>query len=399
MGRIEVAGRSVRLGYCTNVHPGETLERIAEDLVRHAVPLKARAFADRPMGIGLWLAAAPAAELARDAKRRAEFNAFLRAHGLFVFTLNAFPFGRFHGARVKERVFTPSWAEDARLAYTLDCATVLADFLGDGESGSISTVPIGMRAAGFRDEDRVRARENLLAAARGIAAITARTGRRIVLAIEPEPDAVLSTIESAVDFVADELHPTLDAAARASVGVCLDACHEAVLDQDLTRSLESIAQRGVPLGKVQVTAALEVERPAENAPGIARLASFAEERYLHQAAWRTSDGALAIAHDLPNFLVGRESWRDAAAVRAHFHVPVFASPGGGLSTTRASLAAFLPRALASGLADQFEVETYTFDVIPAAERAAMGCDSLDAALAKEIEWTRAALSAQPPAAS
>ncbi len=399
MARIDAGGRKVRLTYCTNVHPGETLAEVRAQLDRHAVPLRARAFPDREMGIGLWLAAPATAELARDRGRIAEFAEFLRARGLFVFTLNAFPIGGFHAARVKERVFVPSWADPARLAYTLDCATVLAALLDDGGAGSISTVPLGMTAAGFGAADRVLAIENLSRAAERIARIAGETGRSIVLALEPEPGAVLDTIASAVDFVAGELHPSLDAPARRAIGVCLDACHEAVMDQDPAAALAKIAARGVPLGKVQVTAALAVERPGENARGIARLAAFAEERYLHQVAWRDGRAQLHVARDLSDFLAERPNWRDAAAVRAHFHVPVFAVPGGGLATTRDALAAFLPLAVASGLTDQFEVETYTFDVIPSAERAALGAATLADALAHELEWTRSALSGQPPAAT
>jgi hypothetical protein len=81
----------------------------------------------------------------------------------------------------------------------------------------------------------------------------------------------------------------------------------------------------------------------------------------------------------------------------HFHVPVFADPGSGLSTTRREterlLAAIVDRAQGRDEVPHLEVETYTFDVIPPEERRALGAETLDGALARELQWVLGKLGA------
>lgn len=382
------------LTYCTNVHPGESVAEIRAALERFSVPLKAELFADRPLGLGLWLSRTAADELCASAEVLEGFRRFLDRHGLFVFTLNAFPYGGFHGSRVKEEVFRPSWADPRRLRYTIDCAGILAELLPEGMDGSISSVPLGHSLAGFTAEDRRRSVDQLGRAAEELFSIEARTGHRIVLGLEPEPAAELATIEDALAFLCDEF--LVDERRRRHVGICLDACHEAVQFRDPSRALEQIGAAGVALAKIQVTAALEVVSSGEDPAWPARLRSFDEGRYFHQVVMRDQAGELTEFSDLEPFFqeaVDARGFRDQAVARVHFHVPVHAALDGALRTTGASLAPFLKSAVASGLTDQFEVETYTFDVIPEAERAAMDAGELQSQLARELRWTLAALRA------
>ncbi len=71
----------------------------------------------------------------------------------------------------------------------------------------------------------------------------------------------------------------------------------------------------------------------------------------------------------------------------HFHVPLHAEPRPPLSTTRDVLLTSL-RALVGGdtaRTHHLEVETYTWDVLPAGHRAERG---LAAGIAAELAWTR-----------
>lgn len=383
----------MRLAYCTNVHPGETVAAVRESLDSVTTEVKAAVSPDAPLGVGLWLAHDVARALATDGLARDEFRRFLVARGLHAFTLNAFPYGGFHRARVKEQVFRPSWAEPARAEYTIQCAEVLAALLEDGEEGSISTVPLGMVAAGFTAPDRGAAVAALRATADRLLRIADGTGRRIVLSLEPEPCAALDTIAAATRFLDAEVFAGDADPRRAVLGVCIDACHEAVLFQDPAATVAACVDTGVRVGKVQVTSALQVERPALHADAIARLRSFDEGRYFHQASSRLSDGSVEVASDLEPFFIGRALDPSVEVARVHFHVPVFAAPTGALRTTRDELAALLGAVRDAALTDQFEVETYTFEVVPEAERAALGASSLAGAIARELEWTRAALSA------
>ncbi len=381
----------MKLGYCTNVHPGETVAAVRETLDSVTVDVKAAFSPDAPLGVGLWLAHDVARELASAVEARTDFRRFLDERGLAAFTLNAFPYGGFHVDRVKERVFRPSWAEASRAAYTDDCATVLAALLDEGEVGSISTVPLGMAAAGFGAGDREAATAALRATADRLLALADASGRRIVLALEPEPRAALQTVGEAARYLDREVFDGDGDPRRDVVGVCVDACHEAVLFQSPAETVAACADAGVRVAKVQVSSALELRRPADHPDAVERLRGFDEGRYFHQAAVRRTDGSIEVVPDLPEFLAGAAADPAVEVARVHFHVPVFAAPDGPLGTTRDALEELLAAVRAAEATDRFEVETYTFGVVPEAERAALGASSLAGALARELEWTRGVL--------
>ncbi len=393
MTRIDRAGRELLLTYCTNVHPGETVDAIERSIDRVTVPVRAAVASGRPFGLGLWFASTVVDELTRDAAAFDRFHRFLAERDLFAFTLNAFPYGGFHDARVKEKVFLPSWSDPSRGEYTIGCARLLARLLPAGTEGSISTVPLGHRAAGFAARDRAAAGIALAKVATELDRIEEESGRSIVLGLEPEPTAELGTIDAAVDYLANELYPAGGDAVRRRIGLCLDACHEAVTFQDPAATIARIGAAGVPVAKFQVTSAIEAEDPLARPDALDALRAFDEGRYLHQVGVRFDDGRVELFSDLDPFFVALGAGRlaGAATVRVHFHVPVFAAPSSGVGTTRGDLERLLALALESAATRQFEVETYTFDVIPAGERERLGASGLEHALARELEWASAAL--------
>src|SRR5690606_40700204 len=107
---------------------------------------------------------------------RAWLRAVLDERGLQVHTLNAFPYGGFHADVVKLDVYTPTWAQPARLAYTLECAEVLADLLPDGVAGSISTLPLAWREPWSPAEDEAATRA-FAALGAGLRDLRERTGK------------------------------------------------------------------------------------------------------------------------------------------------------------------------------------------------------------------------------
>jgi sugar phosphate isomerase/epimerase len=341
-------GRTIELGYCFNVLPGESVEALCEQARRIQGPVRRRLGVAR-MGVGLWIARAAADELCRSVEARGSLRRALRDEGLYCYTLNGFPYGGFHAPRVKERVFEPSWAQAARVDYTIDLATILADFLPDDVSvGSISTVPLG--AAGT---DRGAAREGIQRAADAMATL----GRRIELAIEPEPGAAFERVD-----VLDAWLEDMDD----RVGICLDTCHAAVVGETVTGPRARIV-------KVQISSAL-VADPVD----AQTLHEFDEPRYLHQV--RSSRGG---AMDIPEALASMDQ---SVPWRIHFHVPVHRDTISGLGTTRASIAPTLAAVLAiPGPAPHLEVETYTWGVLPTKE------DDLVEGIACELEWTLAVL--------
>ncbi|MFH0945343.1 MAG: metabolite traffic protein EboE, partial [Planctomycetota bacterium] len=382
-------GDEILLTYCSNVHPGETLEQIQQNIEQTTVAVKKRLFTDQQMGLGLWLPRGALDEL-RGEKAMSAFRTFLERHGMYVFTLNAFPYSGFHGPRVKEAVFRPSWAEQSRLEYTRLSGEVLADLLPAGVTGSISTVPLGHRAAGFRPQHEEAAAVNLRRLAVEFRRIEERTGRALVLGLEPEPTAALDTVRSAVEFLEGSVFQGRDDPSRRQLGICFDACHEAVLYQDLTESLDQARRAGVRIAKIQVTSALELVNPGAQRAALDRLRSFDEGRYYHQVVTKGADGSTRVFQDLDRFFQRwecRDIGGDPSSLRTHFHVPVFAGSLDGLGTTQGELERFLRHAVAAGVTSHYEVETYTFGVIPEAERSRLGADDLAQALTRELEWT------------
>src|SRR5438132_10004155 len=91
------------LSYCTNVHPGRSLVEVEQGLDRYTAAVRENYGA--PLAAGLWLAAPVVRELVADRQTLSSFCEGLSRRGLSCHTLNAFPYGDFHGRRVKENVY------------------------------------------------------------------------------------------------------------------------------------------------------------------------------------------------------------------------------------------------------------------------------------------------------
>ena len=96
----------IHLGYCTNIHRGETWEETWRGLRDYTLKVKDRVADGKPYGIGLRLSEQAARMLAEPCQM-AEFQEWLEWKNCYVFTINGFPYGSFHGTRVKEKVFQP----------------------------------------------------------------------------------------------------------------------------------------------------------------------------------------------------------------------------------------------------------------------------------------------------
>ncbi|HEX6021960.1 MAG TPA: metabolite traffic protein EboE [Solirubrobacter sp.] len=358
-------GSLLHLAYCSNVHPADDLDGVAAQLERYAARVRSRL--DVPvLGVGLWVAA-PA--LNSGAAER--LSSHLDRLGLEVVTLNGFPYRAFHAPVVKRDVYWPHWAQDARRAYTLGLAELLAVLLPAGiEEGSISTLPLGWRE-GWDDEAQSAALRALADLASDLEALQARSGKRIRIALEPEPGCTVETIAQACDALAG-LAPEW-------IGVCLDACHLAVQFETASDAVERLRASGVPIVKTQVSSALRVPEPS-SAEGRELLARFDEPRFLHQVRECVNahvEGVDDLPQALAGGLPGEREWR------VHFHVPVNSAE----HTTQAELTDTLA-ALAGGpapLTRHYEVETYTWSVM---RDAPTDDEGLIAGLAGELEWTR-----------
>ncbi len=387
-------GRAVRLAYCLNLHPAEDLAGFLRGVREITLPLARRLNAARlcgGFGIGPWLPASLARALAADEGKRelARLVDFLVESGLDPFTFNAFPYGGFHRAGLKESVFRPTWMEPERLEYTLAVARIglaVRAARGDEEDGHLS---ISTHAGAFGTWIREEAELDLCAAnlarcAVELARLADETGTRVVLAIEPEPRSV------AGDTVAlARLFERILAGTRAEahgpllrhLGVCLDTCHAAVEFEEPEAALKNATAHGNALGKLQFSSALALRDPDGDEAGRALFFGMDEPVYLHQVTGSPGGAGaeLARATDLPELRqaweAGDASWRGCEEWRCHFHVPVDLDAVGGLGTTRAQADATLQVVLAAperwGTRElHVEIETYTWNVLPETARGA-----------------------------
>src|SRR5438876_8895698 len=176
----------IHLAYCTNIHRGESWEETLGALERHTLAVRRRVSPDKPYAIGLRLSDQASRELA-DKPKVLAFQRWLDRHNCYVFTINGFPYGRFHGARVKEQVYAPDWTTDERVEYTNRLFDLLVQLLPEGVEGSVSTVPCSFKEF-IRTKEQERAmRDNVWRCLEHIAQLSERSGRKLHLGLEPEP--------------------------------------------------------------------------------------------------------------------------------------------------------------------------------------------------------------------
>ena len=386
------------LTYCSNIHPGETWPEVRAQIGEHLPGIKARLSPDRPFGIGLRLSAV-AAESLSEPTAMAEFKSFMAGEGLYVFTVNGFPYGEFHGRPVKENVYLPDWRDPARLVYSNRLADILAELLPDepGLDGSISTVPGAFKPAVSGDADTAAMAENLIRHAAYLWNLRERTGRTISLELEPEPCCFIETVAEAVDFFRNHLFSAdaiaamaeqtgltgaaAEAALRRHLGICLDLCHAAVEFEDAGQALAALARAGIRIGKMQISAGLRFASVDDTT--IELLRPFNDAVYLHQVVESGANG-LTRYTDLPEAFAAAAGKSGAREWRVHFHVPIFLDDLGQFATTQDFIRDILDRQRTAPLTRHLEVETYTWDVLPPDYRNV----DVDSAIVRELQWVR-----------
>lgn len=391
------------LTYCSNVHPGETWDEVLHAVVTHYPRVARKVAAGARFGVGLRLSDRASRDL-DEAGLLDEFRSLLEAHGLYVFTLNGFPYGAFHGTRVKADVYQPDWRDEARLRYTDRLARQLARLLPpDGSvTGSVSTVPGAYKSDVRGADDVERMRHQLVRHASTLVSIDAEARRRIVLALEPEPCCFLETIDESVRFFREQLFgpasvrqlgaltglgaADAEAALRRHLGLCLDLCHAAVEFEDPHDCLRKLADAGITIAKLQISAGLRIAGMGRAA--LDALRQYEDPVYLHQVVERSAAG-LARFTDLPEALASLAGRAAPDEWRVHFHVPIFHDDLGVFRSTRDFIEAVLAIHCETPVSPHLEVETYTWNVLPAALRSA----NIDTDIARELEWVLERLAA------
>jgi sugar phosphate isomerase/epimerase len=376
----------IHLAYCTNIHRGESWEEIRSALERHTLPVRDRVSGGQPYAIGLRLGVEAARQL-YDKAERVAFQRWLERHQCYVFTINGFPYGQFHGTRVKEQVFQPDWSTAARVEYTKALFEILADIVPAGVAGSVSTVP-GSHKELIRDaKQEADILKNIAETGSWIARLSDTSGKDLHLGLEPEPLGYMENTAETISFF-EKLGDSEPV--RRCLGVNYDTCHLAIEYEDPARSLAALAGRKIRLSKLHLSSALRL-RPEPEA--LHRLRSFQEDVYFHQVIVHRDDGSLHRHRDLPEALAAAAAQRPASGDewRVHFHIPLHAAPDELFNNTSDHLMGALDVLAANpGLCQHLEMETYTWEVLPPEMRAA----TVEDQLVKEYEWTLAALKAR-----
>lgn len=407
---------TTHLGYCTNIHAGEKWHDVFAQLQKHVPLIKRQVSPDAAFGLGLRASMQSITDL-QDTSTFDQFAQWLRDENLYVFTVNGFPYGTFHGTQVKADVYRPDWSSEERLNYTCAIADLLARLRPPDNIGSISTVP-GTFRDWANESTRVAITHNLLRCVAHCLSVQQDTGVTIKVALEPEPACLLETVDDVVSFFQNELHTPAAAsqlaalakcseaqaseAIRTHLGVCYDICHAAVEFEDPVAGIQRMHSAGIPVIKLQLSSALKIPVVDNNA--LNALQSFDEPVYLHQVVERTRT-KLTRFHDLPLAMQAHElASQDANGKlsdmptndetedaiddalnkewRVHFHVPVFLNTLESFGTTQDELSQVLEAHAKTPLAAHLEVETYTWDVLPENYRNV----TVDQAIARELGW-------------
>lgn len=396
---MKLGGTGGHLTYCSNIHPGETWSEVRANVEKFFPAVRDRVAPGQPFGIGLRLSAQASQALTEPATLK-EFQDFLSRNGLYVFTINGFPYGTFHGTRVKEDVYLPDWRDEERLRYTDELAELMANLLPEGIEGSVSTVPGAYKPAMGNGADVERIADNMIRHVARLVEIEKRTGKRIALAIEPEPHCYLETVDESVGFFQRHLFSAAaerrlgeltglagQAAAgalRNHIGLCLDLCHAAVEFEDPVACLQRLEQAGIRVHKMQISAGLRVAELTPDA--LQGLRQFDDPVYLHQVVEQGPAGMRRFA-DLPDALATVNGQAGGREWRVHFHVPIFLDDLGAFSSTRFFIRKVLDLHRAHPISSHLEVETYTWNVLP--EHLQAG--GMEQAIARELNWVKETL--------
>jgi hypothetical protein len=397
---MELGSGLGHLTYSTLVHPGDTWEEMWASLVTYVPKVKARVAPKVPFGVSLRLSAKSAEVLASTPSERDKLKTFLADNDMYLYTVNAFPYGPFKNQVVKELVYEPDWRSEERTRYTSNVADVLADVVPQGVSPSIQSAPLGFKPRVTGADVVASYTQHVLRVAAHLVALEARTGRTVTLALEPEPFCFLETTDETVAYFRDHLYTGTSAAAlaklagipiseahgalRRHVGVVFDICHQAVVYENIAESLQKLVDAGIPIFKLQEAAAMRVPEVTQKIVDV--LARYAKTIYLTQTVQK-KDGKLTRFLNLEDAF---EAWKKDPGPRewrTHFHVPVFLDDLGEFGTTRFAIEDALKFHKRMPLSRQLEIETYTWDVLP--DHLKTG-DIVDY-VSREIEWVRGQL--------
>jgi len=385
------------LTYSTLVHPGDTWPEMWNSLTTYVPQVKARVSPDSAFGVSLRISASSAETLTNDAAERAKLKSFLDDNDMYLYTVNAFPYGAFKNTLVKERVYEPDWRSDERAIYSMQVADILAEIVEPGIDPTIQSPPLGFKPRVTGPDVVDEFTRQVIRVVAHLVDLKERTGRKVRLALEPEPYCFLETTEEALDYFGNHLYADTSVASlsaqtglstgsaadalRDHLGMVYDICHQAVEFEDIGASLQALADAGIPVFKLQEAAA--VRTPVVTQEKVEALRKFADTVYLTQTV-EQRDGEITRFLNLEDAFEAWERDPGPREWRTHFHVPVFLDDLGEFKTTRFAIEEALAFHKANKLSPHLEIETYTWDVLPDHLKTGDIVDYVE----MEIDWVR-----------
>lgn len=390
------------LTYCSNIHAGESWEDHFAKLKENVPAIKKELAPEEVFGLGLRLADAASKTLQQQQSLH-EFKQWLSDNDVYVFTMNGFPYGNFHHTAVKDKVHAPDWLTSDRVAYTIRLAEILAELLPNEMEGSISTSPLTYRFWHKENEWNAvmkKATANLLLVVDKLIDIKQQAGKTIHIDIEPEPDGLLDNGTEFLEWYLQYLLPSgieylqqskglnkheAEEAIKTHIRLCYDVCHFAVGYEDHAAMIKKFEAYGIKTGKIQISAALKGRLDGstiEKENVIDAFKNFNEPVYLHQVVARKKDGALLRYRDMPDALADSDR-ADVEEWRAHYHVPLFIEHYDILQSTQNDIKTVLDIQKKNPFTKYMEVETYTWEVLPAAMRL-----PIDQSIRRELKWVK-----------
>ena len=385
------------LSYSTLVHLGDNWAEMNASLREFLPQVKKRISPNAPFAVSLRISAASAKTLSESAEERKSLIDFLAKEDLYVYTVNAFPYGPFKGEVVMEKVYEPDWTTDARVDYTNSVADILAEITPAHINPSIQTAPLAFKPNVAGETYIQTFTDGVFKVVAHLRELEERTGRRVKLAIEPEPACYLETTDETVAYFKERIYspagvrglaqiagiPLSEAegAIRRYLGVVFDIGHQSVGFENITDSLTKLIEAGIPIFKLQEAASLWVKDLTLDK--VSALRRFTDTIYLSQTSLK-QDGVITKYLNLGEALDAFESAPVKTEMRTHFHVPVFLEELGPFLTTRFGVQEALKMHRETPLSDHLEIETYTWDVLPAELKTG---DIIDY-VSRELEFVR-----------
>lgn len=362
--------------YCCNIYPLSSLDDFIH-LLKITQPQIAKVLNKDPFKMGLWAPNFLLDELMKEKNIELCKN-LMREHNLDVITFNGFPYSKFHGETVKEKVYLPDWSQKERLMY-LKKVSQFAHAL-DSKTTVISTL-----SGGFLPDDSIEKKntyiENMLEWVQWASYYEKETGFIAKVALEPEPYNTLQSSKDIISLWSDLKEEAAKLNIEAStlnkyLGICLDVCHFSVIYENPTYVYKTLKQNHIPVHKFQLS--ISPKWTPENKISLEQFFGLDEPVYLHQSFASTEN---KVESFLDLHLAKQANLKGAKEWRTHFHIPLFLSEQS--HTTGADLIELLNYLKEEQSECILEVETYSFSALKDLYNIDL---TVEESIIRELQW-------------